>query len=175
MDEGTEGGLLHGGGYERQVFRGGGLPYMFQAGRIFTGLTVVEFLLADEGARLLLLRPCPESDPAPVPAPAGSDGASVRSRPGRRGSLRGKRLSQIERASAKVALAPRGAQLRSPGGSRQGWRRYRHPRHPRHPSTHTPTHHPTCTQPVWAPVPSTKLIESPSACHETQPSSLRRP
>ena len=55
MDEGTEGGLLHGGGYERQVFRGGGLPYMFQAGRIFTGLTVVEFLLADEGA---LSAPC---------------------------------------------------------------------------------------------------------------------
>ena len=46
MDEGCEGGTLHGGGVERDNFSE---AYFFKAGRIYTGLTVVEYLLADEG------------------------------------------------------------------------------------------------------------------------------
>ena len=46
MDEGCEGGTLHGGGVERQNLSE---AYFFKNGRIYTGLTVVEFLLADEG------------------------------------------------------------------------------------------------------------------------------
>ena len=45
MDEGCEGGTLHGGGVERSNFSE---AYFFKNGRIYTGLTVVEFLLADE-------------------------------------------------------------------------------------------------------------------------------
>ncbi len=46
MDKGCEGGQLHGGGVERTNFSE---AYFFKAGRIYTGLTVVEYLLADEG------------------------------------------------------------------------------------------------------------------------------
>ena len=47
MDEGTEGGTLHGGGIERPNFSE---AYFFKDGRIYCGLTVVEFMLADEGS-----------------------------------------------------------------------------------------------------------------------------
>jgi hypothetical protein len=46
MDKGCEGGTLHGGGIERRDISE---VYFFKGGRIFTGLTVVEYLLADEG------------------------------------------------------------------------------------------------------------------------------
>jgi hypothetical protein len=46
MDAGCEGGTLHGGGIERDNFSE---AYFFKNGRIYTGLTVVEYLLADEG------------------------------------------------------------------------------------------------------------------------------
>jgi hypothetical protein len=42
MDSGCEGGTLHGGGVERPDFCE---AYFFKDGRIYTGLTVVEFLL----------------------------------------------------------------------------------------------------------------------------------
>jgi hypothetical protein len=47
MDRGTEGGALHGGGIERPNFSE---AYFFKDGRIYCGLTVVEFMLADEQA-----------------------------------------------------------------------------------------------------------------------------
>ena len=46
METGCEGGTLHGGGVERPDFCE---AYFFKDGRIYTGLTVVEYLLADEG------------------------------------------------------------------------------------------------------------------------------
>ncbi|MGB1718898.1 MAG: hypothetical protein ACPHO6_12105, partial [Candidatus Latescibacterota bacterium] len=46
MDAGCEGGTLHGGGIERADISE---VYFFKNNRIFTGLTVVEYLLADEG------------------------------------------------------------------------------------------------------------------------------
>ena len=46
MEKGTEGGTLHGGGIERPNFSE---AYFFKYGRIYTGLTVVEYMLADEG------------------------------------------------------------------------------------------------------------------------------
>ena len=46
MDKGCEGGTLHGGGVERQDFS---QTYMCKFGKIYCGLTVVEFMLADEG------------------------------------------------------------------------------------------------------------------------------
>ncbi|MGY8822590.1 MAG: phytanoyl-CoA dioxygenase family protein [Candidatus Latescibacterota bacterium] len=46
MDAGCEGGTLHGGGIERADISE---AYFFKGGRIYTGLTVVEYLLADEG------------------------------------------------------------------------------------------------------------------------------
>lgn len=41
MDHGCEGGLLH-GNFDNA-------PYFYREGKIFTGLIVVEYLLADEG------------------------------------------------------------------------------------------------------------------------------
>ena len=46
MEPGAEGGTLHGGGFEITDFSE---QYMFKNGRIYTGLTVVEYMLADEG------------------------------------------------------------------------------------------------------------------------------
>jgi len=46
MDKGCEGGTLHGGGVERSDLSE---TYFFKNDRIYTGLTVVEYLLADEG------------------------------------------------------------------------------------------------------------------------------
>jgi hypothetical protein len=46
MDPGCEGGTLHGGGIERSDLSE---AYFFKNNRIYTGLTVVEYLLADEG------------------------------------------------------------------------------------------------------------------------------
>jgi hypothetical protein len=46
MDAGCEGGTLHGGGVERTDLSE---AYFFKNDRIYTGLTVVEYLLADEG------------------------------------------------------------------------------------------------------------------------------
>ena len=46
MNEGAEGGTLHGGGVERPNLVE---AYFFKDGRIYTGLTVVEYMLADEG------------------------------------------------------------------------------------------------------------------------------
>jgi ectoine hydroxylase-related dioxygenase (phytanoyl-CoA dioxygenase family) len=48
MESGTEGGTLHGGAVERVVDRFLE-AYYFQHGRVHCGLTVVEYLLADEG------------------------------------------------------------------------------------------------------------------------------
>ncbi len=48
MDEGTEGSALHDGGIERPNFSE---AYFFKDGRIYFGLTVVEFMLADEQAK----------------------------------------------------------------------------------------------------------------------------
>ena len=45
MDEGCEGGLLHGGAANRPPSE----QYFWKNGRIMTGLTVIEYLLADEG------------------------------------------------------------------------------------------------------------------------------
>ena len=47
MDKGCEGGTLHGGGVERPDLSE---AYFFKNGRIYCGLTVVEYLLADEGS-----------------------------------------------------------------------------------------------------------------------------
>ena len=46
MDEGCEGGTLHGGGVERGDISE---AYFYKNDKIYTGLTVVEYLLADEG------------------------------------------------------------------------------------------------------------------------------
>ena len=46
MDRGTQGGTLHHGAADIFDFS---LSYEFKNGRIMTGLTVVEYLLADEG------------------------------------------------------------------------------------------------------------------------------
>ena len=46
MDKGEGGHYMHGGGVERQDFS---QTYLYQFGSIFCGLTVVEFILADEG------------------------------------------------------------------------------------------------------------------------------
>ena len=48
MDEGCEGGTLHGGGVERRDISE---AYFYKNDKIYTGLTVVEYLLADEGPR----------------------------------------------------------------------------------------------------------------------------
>ena len=46
MDKGCAGHYMHGGGVERQDFS---QTYMCKFGKIYCGLTVVEFMLADEG------------------------------------------------------------------------------------------------------------------------------
>ena len=46
MNKGCEGGTLHGGGIERRDISE---VYFYKNNKIFTGLTVVEYLLADEG------------------------------------------------------------------------------------------------------------------------------
>jgi hypothetical protein len=57
------------GGYERQTY-GGGSSYFFKAGRIHTGLTVVEYLLADEGPGDGGLCVIPGSHKSELPMPA---------------------------------------------------------------------------------------------------------
>ena len=49
MQPGGDGNTLHGGGYDR--YRKGGFleGYQFHSGRMFAGMVVVEFMLADEG------------------------------------------------------------------------------------------------------------------------------
>lgn len=49
MEKGGDGQTLHGGGFER--FLGGGLleSYSFHSNKMFAGMVVVEFMLADEG------------------------------------------------------------------------------------------------------------------------------
>ena len=48
MDQGCEGGTLH-GNFDNA-------PYFYREGKIFTGLIVVEYLLADEGPGACSLR-----------------------------------------------------------------------------------------------------------------------
>lgn len=45
MGDGAEGGMLHGSGIKRPNFS---KAYLFKKDRIYCGLTVVEFMLADE-------------------------------------------------------------------------------------------------------------------------------
>ena len=66
MNEGCEGGTLHGGGVERTSFSEG---YFFKADRIYTGLTVVELLLADEGPGDGGVAVVPGSHKADLPCP----------------------------------------------------------------------------------------------------------
>ncbi len=66
MEEGTEGGTLHGGGVERPNFSE---AYFFKNGRIYCGLTVVEFMLADEGPGDGGLAVIPGSHKANLPCP----------------------------------------------------------------------------------------------------------
>jgi hypothetical protein len=66
MEKGCEGGTLHGGGYERADMSE---VYFFKAGRIHTGLTVVEYLLADEGPGDGGVAVLPGSHKANLPCP----------------------------------------------------------------------------------------------------------
>ena len=66
MEERTEGGMLHGGGVERPNFSE---AYFFKDGRIYCGLTVVEFILADEGPGDGGLAIIPGSHKADLPCP----------------------------------------------------------------------------------------------------------
>ena len=66
MDRGCEGGTLHGGGVERADMSE---PYFFKADRIYTGLTVVEYLLADEGPGDGGVAVVPGSHKANLPCP----------------------------------------------------------------------------------------------------------
>lgn len=66
MDKGCEGGTLHGGGIERKDMSE---PYFFKGGRYYTGLTVVEYLLADEGPGDGGVAVVPGSHKANLPAP----------------------------------------------------------------------------------------------------------
>jgi hypothetical protein len=66
MNKGEGGHLLHGGGVERQDFS---QTYLYQFGKIYCGLTVVEFILADEGPGDggLALVPCGHKTNFPMP------------------------------------------------------------------------------------------------------------
>lgn len=66
MEEGCEGGTLHGGGVERDNFSE---AYFFKNGRIYTGLTVVEYLLTDEGPGDGGVAVVPGSHKANLPCP----------------------------------------------------------------------------------------------------------
>ena len=66
MDKGCEGGTLHGGGVERSDFSE---AYFFKNDRIYTGLTVVEYLLADEGPGDGGVAVVPGSHKANLPCP----------------------------------------------------------------------------------------------------------
>jgi len=66
MDTGCEGGTLHGGGVERRDMSE---PYFFKSGRIYTGLTVAEFLLADEAPGDGGVAVVPGSHKANLPCP----------------------------------------------------------------------------------------------------------
>jgi hypothetical protein len=68
MEEGCEGGLLHGGGVERGDFSE---AYFFKNGRIYTGLTVVEYMLTDEGPGEGGVAVLPGSHKANLPCPQG--------------------------------------------------------------------------------------------------------
>ncbi len=67
MENGTEGGTLHGGGIERPNFSE---AYFFKYGRIYTGLTVVEYMLADENPGDGSLALIPGSHKANLPCPS---------------------------------------------------------------------------------------------------------
>ncbi len=66
MNKGEGGHYMHGGGFERQDFS---QTYMYQFGKIYCGLTVVEFILADEGPGDggLALVPCGHKANFPMP------------------------------------------------------------------------------------------------------------
>ncbi len=66
MDEGAEGHTLHGGGVERPDFSE---AYFFKNGRIYCGLTVVEYMLADEGPGDGGVAVVPGSHKANLPCP----------------------------------------------------------------------------------------------------------
>ena len=66
MDKGNGGHLLHGGAVERQDFS---QTYMWQYDKMFCGLTVVEFQLADEGPGEGGLAVVPNSHKANFPLP----------------------------------------------------------------------------------------------------------
>ncbi len=68
MEEGTEGHTLHGGGVERPDFSE---AYFFKNGRIYCGLTVVEYMLADEGPGDGGVAVVPGSHKANLPCPRG--------------------------------------------------------------------------------------------------------
>ena len=71
MDEGCEGGTLHGGGVEREDLSE---AYFFKNGRIYTGLTVVEYMLADEGPGDGGVAVIPGSHKANLPCPQSMKG-----------------------------------------------------------------------------------------------------
>jgi hypothetical protein len=66
MNKGEGGHFMHGGGVERQDFS---QTYMYQFGGIYCGLTVVEFILADEGPGDggLAVVPCGHKSNFPMP------------------------------------------------------------------------------------------------------------
>lgn len=66
MDQGCEGGTLHGGGVERTDMSE---PYFFKSDKIYTGLTVAEILLADEGPGDGGVAVVPGSHKANLPCP----------------------------------------------------------------------------------------------------------
>ena len=68
MEPGCEGGLLHGGGAERTDFSE---AYFFKNDRIYTGLTVVEYMLADEGPAEGGVAVIPGSHKSNLPCPRG--------------------------------------------------------------------------------------------------------